>query len=223
MSAVDRTTGEIVGACSAGEARDLTERIKQHAETLWALLLEAHDRQAWKALGYSRWEDYVRTEFDMARSYSYQVLDQGRVIRELRAVSANADITVTEKEARDIKPHLEAVTDDIRQRVDTEPHQPTDARTTQIVRETVERYRDIGDREAKAREVMREVRDVPQQDPERVHRERKAIGAINTLADLDDPDDLAAEWSPHARYHLDRIEEAQWALDRLRAARKDVA
>lgn len=104
-------------ACSAEEARELTDRIKASVEQTWALLLEAHDRHAWSALGYDRWEDYVRGEFDMARSTSYQLVDQGRVIQALRGVSANADIVLTEKEARDIKPVLSQVVEQVREAV----------------------------------------------------------------------------------------------------------
>ena len=34
---------------------------------LWDLLLKAHDRQAWKALGHKSWAAYVEAEFDMGR------------------------------------------------------------------------------------------------------------------------------------------------------------
>lgn len=82
-AAANRATGEIVTACTEAEARAITERIKTAAEAIWSLLLEAHERHAWAALGYDRWEDYVRAEFDMTRGRAYQLLDQARVVREI--------------------------------------------------------------------------------------------------------------------------------------------
>jgi hypothetical protein len=125
---IDPETGELVRVMDEAEARELTNRIRDAADALWSLLAEAHQRQAWRALGYSRWEDYVRAEFNMARSTSYQILDQAGVIRAIEAaiVSADADtpppaIVVTEAQARDLKPVLEDVTTTIRERVAAEP------------------------------------------------------------------------------------------------------
>lgn len=36
-----------------------------------------------ETLGYSSWEAYVKAEFDISRQYSYRLIDQGRVIREI--------------------------------------------------------------------------------------------------------------------------------------------
>src|SRR5919106_4677116 len=71
----------------AEAARELTNRIKTGLEGIFdqiyeveQLLLEAHNRRAWQALGYKTWEEYVKTEFDLSRRRSYQLLDQARVI-----------------------------------------------------------------------------------------------------------------------------------------------
>lgn len=109
-------------ALDAAGARELTDRIRESVESLWSLLLEAYERQAWRALGYDRWQDYVETEFDMTRRRAYQLLDQGRVIRELAAASGgdvNHGTHVTEREARDIKPALPQVAAEIRTRVES--------------------------------------------------------------------------------------------------------
>lgn len=125
---------------TAESARELTDRIKGAAEQLWALLLEAHERRAWSALGYARWEDYVRAELNMSRQRAYQVLDQGRVIREIgSAVSTSVDIT--EAAARDIKPHLPQVVDEICTRVTTAPTILPPEQVHQVVREVVEEFR----------------------------------------------------------------------------------
>lgn len=121
-------------------ARQLTDRIRQAADDLWALLLEAHEGRAWAALGYPTWEAYVRTEFDMGRQYSYRLLDQGRVVREISAaagVSPMGDIRIDERAARDLRPHLEVVKDAIRQAVENVPED----RVAEIVAGVVEQER----------------------------------------------------------------------------------
>lgn len=122
MALVDTTTGEIVAACSPDEARRLTDEIRGAAERVWSLLLEAHDRQAWSALGYSTWADYVQAEFDMSRSRSYQMLDQGRVIRAIEEVTGvSTKVDISEREARDLKPHLDSVIGSIEEGLAAEP------------------------------------------------------------------------------------------------------
>jgi hypothetical protein len=92
--------------CDAAEARELTEQIKGSVEKTWRLLLNAHEWNAWAALGYDTWESYVRAEFGIGRSRSYQLLDQGRVVREIEAaVSTNVDIK--EAQARELAPLLD--------------------------------------------------------------------------------------------------------------------
>lgn len=103
------------------QARKLTDRIKTAADQLWSLLLEAHEGKAWKALGYKSWSEYVGSEFDMGRAHAYRLLDQGRVIRAIEDAageSVSKGRQITEKAARDIKPILPEVTQEIRQRVE---------------------------------------------------------------------------------------------------------
>lgn len=131
----------VAATCSVDEARALTDRIKTAAEQTWTLLLEAHERAAWKVLGYSTWEGYVHGEFDMSRGRSYHLLDQARVIRAIEgAVSTTVDIT--ERDVRDIKPHLADVTTQVRERVaaipDPAPEQVRDV-VTDVITETRQR------------------------------------------------------------------------------------
>lgn len=111
------------------QARKLTDRIKTAADQLWSLLLEAHDGGAWKALGYKNWAAYVAAEFDMSRSRSYQLIDKGRVVAALQGAAGDLSTTVdiSERQARDIKPVLPEVTQEIRERVERgeEPAQAT--------------------------------------------------------------------------------------------------
>lgn len=100
------------------EARAFTERIKATAEHLWALLLEAHERKAWKALGYDCWRDYARVEFGISQSRAYEILDQGKVIRAVEEASGISGIPeISSETARDIKPILPVVTEDIKDRI----------------------------------------------------------------------------------------------------------
>ena len=67
-----------------------------------------------KALGYESWGGYVKAEFHMSRSHSYQLIDQGRVVRALQdAGQVSTMVDITEREARRIKPRLEQMTEAI--------------------------------------------------------------------------------------------------------------
>lgn len=102
------------------DATALTQRIRTAVDGLGDMLLEAHDNKAWKALGYVTWEAYVEAEFDMSRQHSYRLLDQGRVVKAIEdatgILSPSGDIS--EAAARDIKPDLQAVTGEIRARIE---------------------------------------------------------------------------------------------------------
>lgn len=119
--------GSPSGPMSRAEAEALTERINHAASALWRLLYEAYEREAWKALGYGSWRAYATAELQISKSHAYRLLDQGRVITAI-AEAAGEPISphgenggvaakVTEKEARDIKPTLEDVTSEVRDRV----------------------------------------------------------------------------------------------------------
>lgn len=98
-------------------ARHLTDAIRVTASALHVLVHRAYAGRAHVALGYERWADYVGTEFDMSRARSYQLLGQHAVIAALSEV-AGQDVSevVTEKVARDIKPHLAAVVTEVENR-----------------------------------------------------------------------------------------------------------
>ena len=108
---VDPTTGEVVADCTPDEARQLTERIRSTADALWQLLAEAHDRGAWRALGYDTFKAYVEGEFQMSKRHAYRLLDQARVIDALTesAGVTHGSLAVPERTARELKPHLEVV------------------------------------------------------------------------------------------------------------------
>ena len=128
---------------NADEARTLTDAIKSATEVLWVLIARAHAGKAWNALGYPTWEEYVRAEFDISRSRSYQLLDQGRVIREIEAaVPEGTEVHLSEAAARDLKGVLEEVVPEIRER--TSGLEPDEASVVldEIVEEQRERIRE---------------------------------------------------------------------------------
>ena len=121
---------------TADEARTLTERIRRAAVEACMLLLEAHERRAWSALGYGTWERYVRVEFDLSRSRSYQLLDQARVIHALQEASGMSRILdISALAAEDLKPHLLEVVEAVRLRTSELPPDRAAAVVEQIVRE----------------------------------------------------------------------------------------
>ncbi len=104
------------------DARALTDRIKGTTEQLWQLLLEAHEREAWKVLGYPSWRAYAKRELAISQSHAYRLLDQGRVIRQLEAAANSPVGEIPESVARDIKPHIAEVADRVREHIaDGEP------------------------------------------------------------------------------------------------------
>lgn len=70
---------DAVVVLSETAARALTERIKRAGDEFGAMLVEAHDGEAWRALGYPSWRAYVEAEFEFTRQHSYRLLTQARV------------------------------------------------------------------------------------------------------------------------------------------------
>ena len=73
-----QTTTEIM--MTEEEARTCVEQINQNLANVRALLLELHEREGWRALGYDSWSQCVQAEFgDRHRSYLYRQLDAARI------------------------------------------------------------------------------------------------------------------------------------------------
>lgn len=107
-----------IAEISKAQARKLTDRIKTAADDLWALLLEAHEGKAWRALGYATWEAYIGAEFDMSRRQSYNLLDQCRVVRAIEEASGVQHVAqISHRTAQAIKPDLPEVVAEIREKV----------------------------------------------------------------------------------------------------------
>lgn len=123
-------------------ARALTERIRQAAGELWSLLAEAHDREAWRALGYASFKAYVEGEFSMHRVTAYRLIDQARVVAALAEASGVAHaLHVSQREARDLKPHLDEVADSVRDAIAEVEGDVPEQRVSEIVRDVVDRER----------------------------------------------------------------------------------
>jgi hypothetical protein len=100
---------------STDQARQLTHSIRDAAEVIWILIARAHAGKAWKALGYDSWEEYVKSEFNMSRSRSYQLLDQAKVISAIEdAMPEGTNINLTEAAARELRAVLEEAVPEIR-------------------------------------------------------------------------------------------------------------
>jgi hypothetical protein len=100
-----------VSALTRGQARHLTDEIKTKGLEFSVLLVQAHDRKAWCALGYASWSNYVRLEFDLSRSRSYELLDHGRVLLALAGAAGMSGIPdISPYAASQVKPHLATVT-----------------------------------------------------------------------------------------------------------------
>jgi hypothetical protein len=98
-------------------ARDLTERINRATRQVCMLVHEAHRRRAWLALGYGTWDQYVQAEFAISRTRSYELLDQGRVIRSLQAAAGISGIPdLSAYAAGQIKPYLPDLIEVVRER-----------------------------------------------------------------------------------------------------------
>lgn len=92
------------------EARDLTDRIKNDLTSVCLLVVAAHDGRAWIPLGYGTWEAYVRAEFGLSRSRSYELVTQGRVVRTIQAAAGMSGMPdISSRVAIRIRPRLSEV------------------------------------------------------------------------------------------------------------------
>lgn len=122
VEAVDTGTGEIhrpTVLMTEDEARIITADIKAWAGTLWQKLKQAYDGQAWRALGYGSWRDYIDTEFDMGKSQAYRLLTHANAVYEIAEAAgldpdelSPAGDTLTERVTRDLD--VEAVVEAVR-------------------------------------------------------------------------------------------------------------
>jgi hypothetical protein len=65
------------------EAEQVTQAIKDNFDSLGAMLAQARDRKAYKALGYRSFEAYCQTEFGKSISSAYQLIEDAKVLSQL--------------------------------------------------------------------------------------------------------------------------------------------
>lgn len=141
---------------SEEQAQDLTDAIRATATATYILLNEAHAKKAYKALGYDTWADYVKTEFDMSASRSYQLMDLGKVIEQLEAVTPEGTkVKLTEAQARDIKRELPKITEQVQEATKDE--------------EDPEKAAEL------VNDIVEEIREQKKADEEEVNRRQQAL------------------------------------------------
>ncbi len=81
------TTDRPVRAAEMGhrEAEEVTQLIKENFDSLGAMLMQARDRKAYKALGYRSFESYCQSEFGKSISSAYQLIEDAKVLSQLEA------------------------------------------------------------------------------------------------------------------------------------------
>jgi len=116
------------------EARALTDTVKRDLGHIYRNLVSLYERRGHEALGYGSWAEYCRAEFDVGQSRSYQLLDAGRVIRDIEAHSTIVESPPNEAVARELAKDpepAEAWADVVELNGDT----PTAAQTRAVVQE----------------------------------------------------------------------------------------
>lgn len=189
-------------------ARALTDRIKRGAEELWGLLLDAYERKAWAALGYTSWREYAQTEFGMGQSHAYRLLDQARVVLTLGEAAGSPIGELSEYEARDIKPVLEEVAGAVRARITADIPKE---RAVEIVREEVEKARRRSASARGAKELMDELNPPgfdPVADQERTLKVAAFYDVLQELLTFSSPAELIPEFRPYQFEYVQMVPRA---------------
>ena len=103
---------------SRAQAQRLTERIRSGMESVGMMLLEAFNKRAHLALGYTTWESYAETEFKMSRQESYKQINKGKVVAAIAEVGGitkakEAAPYVTIRQAQVLAPDAEVAAREI--------------------------------------------------------------------------------------------------------------
>lgn len=81
-------------------AKVITKRIRENFSECLSLIVEAHDRKAWAALGYDSWGAYAVGELDFSRQRGYQLLSFAKTAETLQGVSTMVDTPESERQTR---------------------------------------------------------------------------------------------------------------------------
>lgn len=113
------------------EARECVDAIKSGIINVGRKLLELHEREGWRALGYASWRECAQAEFGFRQSRVYQLLEAAEIERN---ISTMVEIPIPERQLRP----LAALPADLQrevwqQAVDTAPNGKVTAAHVQIV------------------------------------------------------------------------------------------
>ena len=64
---------------TAEEARKRVTQINSMVNNIRALVLDFHDREGWKALGYENWAECVQKEFSIGQSHVYRLFEAAKI------------------------------------------------------------------------------------------------------------------------------------------------
>jgi len=124
---------------SEAKAREITDAIRAAASATYILLAQAHNGKAYKALGYETWAEYVKHEFDISASRSYQLLDLSKAVQMIESVTPEGtEVRLTEAQARDIKRELPKITEQIREETEGQPADKASAMVDSIIEDARE-------------------------------------------------------------------------------------
>lgn len=160
---------------SKAEARSLTDRIKTSVEDIRKLVAKAHDGKAWKPLGYSTWEDYVKSEFGISRRHADRLIEQGEVIEAIEAAVPDTGPMgpISERTTRELKDDLPSATAEIRERVER-GEKPEDAAKDIAAKRRAEKEQAKAERAAEQAESNRRREEFTAKLPDAIKRQEQA-------------------------------------------------
>lgn len=101
---------------NASQAREITTAIQTAATATYILLAQAHEGKAYKAMGYETWAAYVKEEFELSASRSYQLLDLSKAVKMLEEASPDGtEARLTEAQVRSLKNELPQITEEVKE------------------------------------------------------------------------------------------------------------
>lgn len=92
--------GTLVRLMTAAEARRCAEQIRRGMADVRYLLLDFHEREGWRALGYQNWRECAMTEFGYGQSHVYELLEAARTERAIADVSDTSEKTIPVRQLR---------------------------------------------------------------------------------------------------------------------------
>lgn len=168
------------------QAKEITEAIRSAATATFILVAEAHKHKAWKALGYDTWAAYVKEEFDITASRSYQLLDLSKAVEMIEeATPEGTQIKLTEAQARDIKRELPKITEQIREETSGMSPEDAAARAAELIEESREEIKAQKEEEKAIKEKA-----AREEEDELEERQAELESQADALLEADRPDGI---------------------------------